>query len=437
VDFNFCGLFLHESDSLEIHDFYIQDAGFESDGYCGGNIWMERVRNSQIHDFTIYSYGERGGYGIKATGGLFNVAVFNGDIDLKGSAMWNGGLAGNMAIEYWSGNKGEWGNNLIYNCEINQQVSMDMRNAVTGDFGVRIYENVFMLKGKTSPIELSSDKVIVDHNYFEWLDEGGNAAFVDYKNLHYEGIRIHHNICNGLRNGFISMEAGVSDVKIYNNTLYYILTHNSEPTVFTFDKKNRGREYSNIVFANNIVQGYKTTFLIDTNAAALGNFVVKGNLYYNVEGMPDENTEDEAELRLSGDKPAPYFKPVGASSNVVDIPHGMDMGDNYSGSGPDAGAYEFESSLSFQPKAEGKKNRSVPRAFVSDRNTLIISVGMHEALSAARIRIIDMKGAKVHDQTHAGKSGVFTIANSSLPKGAYAFLLQTEMGWRHWTSIIE
>jgi hypothetical protein len=45
VKFNFRGLYVRESDSLDIHDFYIQDAGFESNGYRGGNIWLDRVTN--------------------------------------------------------------------------------------------------------------------------------------------------------------------------------------------------------------------------------------------------------------------------------------------------------------------------------------------------------------------------------------------------------
>jgi len=343
AEFSHTGLWIDSCNGIELRNDSIANSGSESTSYCAGNIWLLKVRNSSIHHTKIYAHAENSGYGIKATGGLIDFDVYDCVFDLKKSAAWAGGLAGNMDIEYWSGNEGEWGNNQIYNNIFDRTVSMDMRNAVVGDYSVWIHHNTFVLPDRTYAVEVSSSKMTVSHNYFT-DPEGDDAGdiFHDYKSLTYTDISIHHNVITNARNSFFTVHAEIHNLKIYNNTVYFGHTW-AEPTFVRLDDKDHGYTYRNLHIVNNIIDAFKpTTFMSLGTGASHPDAILQGNLHNaDVAGLPAGNTEGDAELQLSGERPDPYYVPTGVSSNVVDIANGYDMGDTYAGSGPDAGAYEM------------------------------------------------------------------------------------------------
>ncbi len=146
TDFSWAGIHIYKVTDFEISDFYIEDAAYESNAYSLGNLYLNEAQDGLIHDFLIYAHEALSGYGIKATTSLVNVDVYDGYLDLKKNAAWNGGKAGNIAIEYWDENDNTmlWVDNQIYNCFTNRNISMAyyLDNS-TADYAVRVHDNTF------------------------------------------------------------------------------------------------------------------------------------------------------------------------------------------------------------------------------------------------------------------------------------------------------
>lgn len=355
LDFNWVGMWLKEGRNLDVYNCYVKDAGYESDGYCSGNISIASLTDSKIHDCHINSY--TAGYGLKHMGdpsGLVRVKIYNMNIEVKTTAAWNGGQASNMSIELHGGRFEEV---QIYNCTLNMNVSLVGKNEYTGSaYSIRFHHNQ-LLTEEGYGIETSTSHLIIDSNYI-FLKTGGDGAFHDYGAGEVPGwtdISIHHNYIYNCRWRPIMFSAPVSKFRFYNNTVEWF--PDAAWTVYVAELGNTPKDdwtiQNNIFYCakgtpGSIINGnVPTNFRFDNNC-------VRGLLLDLPTSVQHNNITGAPGWKLSGLRPLPYYEPASATSPIVNAGSLTGLpAVTYTGSAVDIGACEY------QPTAVGSRGQQL------------------------------------------------------------------------------
>lgn len=347
----YAGIFASGPSNCVFHSIKLENCAWGSTGYCSGALNMGyHIYNTDFHDFEIIeginNPSDEWGYAVKHQGtgvDLKNVRFFNSTFNINPVGLWNNGGAPNIALEYW---KSSLYDCEIFNCHTNANFSLVESESVPEEyqnFPIRVHHNTF--DGCAShAIEASMDNIEVDQNYFT----NSKFTIVSYNpESNYKNWNIHHNIFTDNKNitevSFVRNKGGLSDLIFANNTCY--ITNSANMPIVRVESK----ESVNLKIINNILyKDYNTTpenIFKMLNDAEIENISIKNNLLYNYK-VPDCNTcesgnnivDEQPGLKLSGDKPFPFFKPT-ENSNLIDA--GMDMNYPFTGERNDIGAHEM------------------------------------------------------------------------------------------------
>jgi len=360
-------VWLMEAEKCLIDSCTFDECGRETNVYSSGAIQPSFVQDLEIRNFRITAHREGTGYGITALGlgtpraSWKRVNVHDGIIDLKGTALWNNGMAANIAIEAnlcWPMEACE-----IHHCSINNQISLPGGSGMvrTGLPTMRIHHNtlpIVMTGGKASGygIELSLDDCEIDHNYMV-----GGAYFIAGFYEPRSKIKIHHNVIRNLSSlwEWTIIAGKATGLYIYNNTFDWT---DGEPDWSIVGLKDK---IDGLVFQNNLIavsdsvknHNQRSIALIgnatwDGSSYSISQLAIRNNYLLNATLAPtvwpgnyENNREGIPGINRNGDLPEKYYLPSDKSSNLVDAGSAMDLGDiEFLGAAPDIGAFEFDPS---------------------------------------------------------------------------------------------
>ena len=344
TDFYFTCAWFEDGDSLHVHHLDMRNSAFESTGYSAGHINVGTIADSRFDSIHIYSYRKPSGYGVKALGKISGTAYWkrivfsNFDIDIKARAAWNDYQAPNICLEAHNVTAEEC---ELRDSHLSGNISLACQDRYSGPaHSIEVHRNVIECDSSYA-IELSAAKLHIHHNYL--VSGGGiaNWAGADKPTV-LDGISIHHNVVEGSRYGtFMYLKYGMTKFTCYNNVF---ITSENRQHVFKvyYDKPRSGWEVRNNVFL--CPEGH-TISLVQLNEGATAPemaFTHNFSRGMTVNVTPNEESNNrigEPDLRLSGDKPTPWYLPT-SDGNLVDS--GYDMGWSYAGDAPDIGAYEAD-----------------------------------------------------------------------------------------------
>ena len=250
--FNLCGIYLTEATGSSVYHCDIEDCGHPSRQSCSGGIQVGDLTDSSVHDCLIREH--RGAYGIKGWRFLWGdqdpsgpgdlrlrlvrAAFYRNDIRVRQQGGWGNGQP-NMALELWNSRPERC---EIYENRFNECVSL--AGGFSAPQTIHVHDNQFILEpGYSYALEVEQNNMEVDHNYFA----NGYyplACFTSRK----EGLRIHHNIFDGIEKiQLLYFAGGVRDFQFVNNTVYL---------QDTFPMLVMGGRSEGILIANNLF--YKT-----------------------------------------------------------------------------------------------------------------------------------------------------------------------------------
>lgn len=338
---------------IEVYKCTFTNCSEDFNGWSGGCMQIGHLDGALIYDITI---DENRGYGIKYwEGGWFKgIKIYNCNIKVPLSdASWSA----DVGIELW---------NLYDDCEvyennINTWFSFVYGNKGNGIMSIVVHDNNVIVPGPVDDvcgIEVAHglSDVEIYNNYVENVNYG--VAIWGVSNQPQSNILIHHNIFYDINqpnswNSGIEIHANslFSDISIYNNVF-----HNVRPKWGTIGvKKIDSGKLKNLIVKNNIFINSVTNAgeLILNLEGPIENAIASNNMYYNVEegdkGNFQNNKNEIPQLKMTGDRPNPFYRPFSEDSNVIDA--GIDVGLHYLGVAPDIGAYEYtDNYYIFPPK---------------------------------------------------------------------------------------
>ncbi len=329
------------------------DPGFEVDGGMRvGGLDGAIIRNN------LFDLNTRPVYGLKfQVGGWFkNVQLIGNTFDLIpniSSGSWQGPP---FAIEWFN----VAGGNVFSNNVFEGTLSLVAGQKYTSTWSLQVLNNRFNMPPNNGFwVEEAINDIEIANNYV--VNGGGNGIKItgtgnNFDNLPRTNVRIHHNIVDNTgvpgETRFVTINSQqysstpTSDVFIYNNT-YFGGTRAVEI--------NAPAGATNIHIKNNLINnvnhvvtgqgGGVTNLQIFNNRYAPGGNLVSpwGAQFINF--TQGGNITSDPGLKLTGNKPAPYYEPAASSSAVVDA--GTTAGlppFAFQGNAPDIGAYEFSGS---------------------------------------------------------------------------------------------
>ncbi len=346
---NFCGVWLMGCRSSIVKGLDLTDCAWGSSAWCSGALQIANCENVDVSGFHI---DEGRGYGIKNLGQVQNTAfskikIHDGGISVSPKGLWNNGAAPNITIEIWGSS---FSGTEIYNCYLDNHVSLVNYPVIQRSAGVKIYNNVFDIlgpraKGDGYCLELSIHDAEVYNNWFN----GGSTAIVNWGDRQLSNWKIHHNTFYGISSIYptaiiTSYKGGLKDIFIVNNT-----AETTGSATVNFIEFNNGALSENIHIKNNLIINsnssyahYPNRFISLEKGATLKNLHVSNNLLYKLDigrvvGTYSGNVATDPKISRTGPRPKPYYLPA-AASPLIDS--GVDSGYPFSGKGPDIGAFE-------------------------------------------------------------------------------------------------
>lgn len=351
---NFSGLWFWGVSNSAIKGLKLKDCAWGSAGWCSGALQIANGSNVDISEFDI---DEGRGYGIKNLGqnqnsAFPNIKLHDGRVSVAPAGAWNNGSAPNITIEFWGSS---FGGTEIYNCYLDNHVSLVTYPVVQRTTPLKIYNNVFDIlgpraKGNGYGLELSVYDVEIYNNWFN----GGSTPMVNWGDHQFENWNIHHNTIYGVSSGYptamvVSYKGGLKNVNIYNNT-----AEMTGSATVNFIEFNNGGVGENINIKNNLIINsnssyawYPNRFISLEKGSSVKNLQVTNNLLYklpigSVGGTYTNNLFVDPKITASGARPTPYYLPQ-AGSPLIDA--GVNVGFPFQGAAPDIGAHEFTSNV--------------------------------------------------------------------------------------------
>ncbi|MCU0494393.1 MAG: DUF1565 domain-containing protein, partial [Chloroflexaceae bacterium] len=224
-DFRFTGVAVRGSSNVDAQNLYIENSGYEwpprsssqfPDGGSVGNLGVHDVQDSVFAFITIKTTDLRG-YGIKAAN-LSRVRFNNLDLDMHPFQSWMGPGPGNFDMEIHGG----YAELVeISHSRFRQTISLMGGNEPRYDavpYSIHVHHNMFDMKNNTYSVEVGTDKMVFDHNWFRntW------TALQNYgdSNTRIQNLTVFNNVVENLSMRFVGLKGRVENLRVFGNTVY-------------------------------------------------------------------------------------------------------------------------------------------------------------------------------------------------------------------------
>lgn len=351
IDFRYTGVQLRSAAKIDAQNIYIENSGYEwpprtsvkfPDGGSVGNLGVRDVQDSVFGFITIKTTGLHG-YGIKAAG-LTRVRFHNLDMDMHPFQSWMGPGPGNFDMEIHGGHAELV--EIAYS-RFRQTLSLMGGNEPRYDavpYSIHVHHNLFDQKDNAYGIEVGTDKMVVDLNWFRntW------TALQNYgdESTRIRNLTVFNNVAENLSMRLVGLKGRVENLRVFGNTVY-LGPGGGQSYLVTLGRNNGSRNW---LLANNIVVGS------NTNAAASRQLVA----VYEATMAP---RDVQARNNVSRD--------ITMGMVVGDTPiDGADLGHQYSGNIeadpglPTSGATAFQPPANSPALDRGDPNIGIHNAFI-------------------------------------------------------------------------
>lgn len=351
IDFRYTGVQLRSAAKIDAQNIYIENSGYEwpprtsvkfPDGGSVGNLGVRDVQDSVFGFITIKTTGLHG-YGIKAAG-LTRVRFHNLDMDMHPFQSWMGPGPGNFDMEIHGGHAELV--EIAYS-RFRQTLSLMGGNEPRYDavpYSIHVHHNLFDQKDNAYGIEVGTDKMVVDLNWFRntW------TALQNYgdESTRIRNLTVFNNVAENLSMRLVGLKGRVENLRVFGNTVY-LGPGGGQSYLVTLGKNNGSRNW---LLANNIIVGS------NTNAAASRQLVA----VYEATMAP---RDVQARNNVSRD--------ITMGMVVGDTPiDGADLGHQYSGNIeadpglPTSGATAFQPPANSPALDRGDPNIGIHNAFI-------------------------------------------------------------------------
>jgi hypothetical protein len=302
----------------------------------------------------------------------------------------------------------------VYGCILNSTVSIpkSARNKNPFENG---YEYSFWIHDnfctKSYTVEGPRNYLRFSHNFIK-IKKIGGRCYTQHGGDNYGPVWWHHNVAEDVDRSFIWRHRGRCDsMKIFNNTVYCADAEDRTAAILA-SGYTEGWSVKNNIF---VCPDSRHRKFCPVEIAD-----VKNNLCINVNGVPSGNFIDkDPGLKLSGDKPFPWYAPAGAASFVVD--RGVDVGLDYIGAAPDIGAYEYSSTATWIRWRSAERDRYKIRTRIrydhTSRRLYALTPG-EKGPGMMRVRILDACG-RIAARGRIPRSGTGAVELPRLCAGRY------------------
>jgi hypothetical protein len=359
-DFRYTGVAVRSSSNVDAQSIAIENSGFEwppgtsaqfPDGGSLGNLGVNDVQDSTFAFITIKTTDLRG-YGIKA-GGLSRVRFHNLDLDMHPFQSWNGVGPNNFDIEIHGGHA-----ELveIAHSRFRQTISLMGGNEPRYDavpYTIHVHHNMFDMKNGTYSVEVGTDKLVFDHNWFRntW------TALQNYgdQNTRIRDLTVFNNVAENLSMRFVGLKGRVENLRVFNNTVY-LGPGGGQSYLVTLGRNNSSRNW---LLANNVIVGSPTNppdsrrlVAVYNAASAPRDLVARNNVYRHMtmsvsaDALVDPNAwEHQYAANLEADPALPTsgsdaFQPPPGSPVLDRADPAVGIRAAFAGTGRDVGAFE-------------------------------------------------------------------------------------------------
>jgi hypothetical protein len=369
VEFRLYGLQFRGASAVDAQSLYIENSSFEwfkntiaqfPGGGSLGNLGVFDVRDS-VFGFTKIKTTTLRGYGIKAAN-LSRVKFTNFETDLYPYQSWNaegtpGG--GNFSMELHGG----YGEEVeISHSLFDATLSLMGGNEARYDtvpYSFHVHHNRFVPKNSAYGIELGTDKMVVDHNYFTgtWtaMQNFGDGS------TRIRDLTVFNNVADNVWMRFVGVAGQVDHLRLFGNTIY-LGANSGQNYLVTLNANNNSRNW---LLANNAVAGSTTNraasrqFVLSYMEGGSGSTAPRGvqirnNLTLNInpavaindtpvspldwDSTSVANAEVDPGLLTSGSQ---AFQPTSASAVVDRGDANIGVRNGFAGAGRDVGAFEL------------------------------------------------------------------------------------------------
>ncbi|WNR45408.1 cadherin-like beta sandwich domain-containing protein [Paenibacillus roseipurpureus] len=327
-NFSYNGIWLENSVNSSIYNAEVYDTAFGNTAAVLGNLMFGNMTDGSIHDVKIRE--TRGTYGLKAArsdtfneGGtqfipdslltyLTRVKLYNLDIDLRQKGLWSVGQP-NIDLEM----PGAVTEDVeIYNSRFADSVSL-ISTQHKASKSIRVHHNQFIAEpaganGYTYAIEVSMEKLEIDHNYFS----NGYYPIASFAGKE-TGLYLHENIFDGIDGiRFIGYANGLENTTISNNVFRLTNSLQTSKVIFMYLGNNVS---DNVTIEKNLFindspkapesfveLGVKNGVVVASTGT---NFIVKSNLFdnwtpYGTNAVSADPKLSYSDFRLAPDSPA-------------------------------------------------------------------------------------------------------------------------------------
>lgn len=329
------GLLLEFSTGLRVSNCVVRNASVEKRPHHGGLIRTRWIRDSVVTRTTILS-DVPNGYGYKG-GGHEGVRIEANRID----------VASEFSIE--SAHENEYGldiaGNVLTRCvSVPKGGQGDLPSKRGFDHSVRIHHNLLT---DSYTVEGPRNHLRLDHNHIR-CERPGGRIYTHHGGVNHGPVLIDHNVIEQADRAFVWMNEGLAEnLRALNNTVVFadaVERAGSILGAWSGERMNGWTVVNNIF----ICPASQPRELMPRARGVPDKITARRNICVSVHGAPPGNFEAlDAEVRLEGDRPWPYFAPASADSLPVD--RGEDAGQPYAGAAPDIGAYEWGAEPSVGP----------------------------------------------------------------------------------------
>jgi hypothetical protein len=359
-DFRLYGIKTESSSKLDVQNIYIENSGLEwfkntiaefPAGGSLGNLGVFDVQDS-LFGFIKIKTTDLYGYGVKAAS-LERVTFTNLETDLYPYQSWNavgtpGG--GNFSMEIHGGHAKEV---EISHSRFDATLSLMGGNEPSYadvPYTVHVHHNLFDQKNNTYGIEVGTDKMVVDHNWFK-------NTWTAMQNFGDEGTRIHdltvfNNVTENISMRLVGLKGNVENLRVFNNTAV-LSEGGGQNYLVTLGSNNNSKNW---LLANNIVTGSSSNpslsrqFVVAyQSTTAPQSVLAHHNVYQDINlGITiNDDVTNPAEWgnvyrnNLQANPQLSNFQPNASSPvvNVADAAVGVRVG--FVDAGRDVGAFEY------------------------------------------------------------------------------------------------
>ena len=309
-EMGFFGVWLLESEDIEFRNSSLLDCSWGGE-WSMGAINLAAVSEVEMYNLEVQELKKNEGYCLKTIGKanadnyLRNVKIYQSSFQVYPFDEWGGGKSSKITLEFW---KCLPENLEIYDCFFDNHISFMTDVPYGPDQGIHIHHNLFIPNPKNErsySLEFSNiDHVKVDHNYVK----GGSRFIGNWtRGSKVSDWHIEHNIVTDLWGSDVMWQNGhTTDVEFSRNTFYL---GPKTRQILLYDKWGEGGEID--LTANTIYHTHKEFRVLES----WGPKVVVNE---------EENTLNSG-LKLTGDKPFPYFEsPPATGAEAFDlqkVPH--------------------------------------------------------------------------------------------------------------------